>query len=96
MFDYLLLDRPIVLFRPDHQDYITRSRQLFDAKLDEHPGPLATSAKALLDLLRQPDAQAGKFAPVRAAMRQRLFDHTDGRAGERFCDLVLDELATAL
>ena len=40
MFDYLLLDRPIVLFRPDHQDYITRSRQLFDAKLDEHPGPL--------------------------------------------------------
>lgn len=96
MFDYLLLDRPIVLFRPDHQDYTTRSRQLFDAKLDEHPGPLATSAKALLDLLRQPDAQAGKFAPVRAAMRQRLFDHTDGRAGERFCDLVLDELATAL
>lgn len=96
MFDYLLLDRPIVLFRPDHQDYITRSRQLFDAKLDEHPGPLATSAKALLDVLRQPDAQAGKFAPVRAAMRQRLFDHTDGRAGERFCDLVLDELAAAL
>lgn len=96
MFDYLLLDRPIVLFRPDHQDYITRSRQLFDAKLDEHPGPLATSAKALLDLLRQPDAQAGKFAPVRAAMRQRLFDHADGRAGERFCDLVLDELAAAL
>lgn len=96
MFDYLLLDRPIVLFRPDHQDYITRSRQLFDAKLDEHPGPLATSAKALLDVLRQPDAQAGKFAHVRAAMRQRLFDHTDGRAGERFCDLVLDELATAL
>lgn len=96
MFDYLLLDRPIVLFRPDHQDYTTRSRQLFDAKLDEHPGPLATSAKALLDLLRQPDAQAGKFAPVRAAMRQRLFDHTDGRAGERFCELVLDELAAAL
>jgi CDP-glycerol glycerophosphotransferase len=96
MFDYLLLDRPIVLFRPDHQDYVTRSRQLFDAKLDEHPGPMATSVQALLDVLRQPDAQGRTYAPTRAAMRQRLFDHTDGRSGERFGQLLLEELGTAL
>jgi CDP-glycerol glycerophosphotransferase (TagB/SpsB family) len=96
MFDYLLLDRPIVLFRPDHQDYVTRSRQLFDAKLDEHPGPMATSVQALLDVLRQPDAQGRTYAPTRAAMRQRLFDHTDGRSGDRFGQLLLEELGTAL
>lgn len=96
MFDYLLLDRPIVLFRPDHQDYVTRSRQLFDDKLNEHPGPMVTSVQALLDVLRAPDAKAGAFSATRAAMRQRLFDHTDGRAGERFAQLLLDELALAL
>ncbi len=96
MFDYLLLDRPIVLFRPDHQDYVTRSRQLFDAKLDEHPGPMTTTVATLLEVLRQPDARGQRYAATRAAMRQRLHDHTDGQAGERLGQLLLDELALAL
>ena len=39
LFDWLHLKRPIVLFRPDHEDYTQRSRKLFDDKLRALPGP---------------------------------------------------------
>lgn len=96
MFDYLLLDRPVLLFRPDHQDYVTKSRQLFDDKLEAKPGPMASDVAGLLNLLKPYDAHGPEFAPNRAALRGRLFDHVDGGAGERFASLLLEELDLAL
>jgi CDP-glycerol glycerophosphotransferase len=96
MFDFLLLDQPIVLFRPDHADYTTRSRQLFDAKLDALPGALCTDVQGLLAVLGQHDLQADEFAPVRAKLREQLFDQPDGRSGERLADLLFEELDLAL
>ncbi|MDQ5877441.1 MAG: hypothetical protein RLZZ592_377 [Pseudomonadota bacterium] len=96
MFDYLLLDRPIVLFRPDDQDYRTRSRQLFDAKLDVLPGPLTTDIAALLKGLQPAEFDRPAHAEARQKLRDRLFDHPDGRAGERLAHLLDEELALAL
>lgn len=96
MFDYLLLDRPIVLFRPDHDEYIAHSRKLFDDKLAARPGPLASDVRELLALLRRADAQTPAHAQTRQALRNSLFDQHDGHAGERLNALLLDELALAL
>jgi CDP-glycerol glycerophosphotransferase len=96
MFDYLLLDRPIVLFRPDDADYRARSRTLFDDKLDTKPGPLVTSVNELLAALRNRSAESAAHARHRAALRAQLHDHTDGRAGERLNALLLEELGLAL
>lgn len=96
MFDYLLLDRPVVLFRPDHSDYVQRSRQLYDEKLLEaKPGPLTTNLNQLGKVLRQRDAQGAAHADERRALRQRLFDHIDGSASERLNALLLDEIRLA-
>jgi len=91
MFDWLLTDRPVLLFRPDHRDYTERSRTLFDAKLDPLPGPVAADADALLALLAPRDFGAARFAAARATLRSALFDHHDAASGERFSALV-DEL----
>jgi CDP-glycerol glycerophosphotransferase len=96
MFDYLLLDRPIILFRPDHQEYITRSRTLYDDKLDVKPGPLVASVNELLLALRNKAAETPAHARHRQALRDKLHDHADGKAGERFNELLLDELGLAL
>lgn len=93
MFDYLLLDRPVVLFRPDHEDYVQHSRQLYDEKLlDAKPGPVTTNLNQLQKVLRLPDAQGAAHADARRALRQRLFDHIDGSASDRLNRLVLDEI----
>lgn len=96
MFDYLLLDKPIVLFRPDHEAYVAHSRKLFDDKLAVRPGPLATDARALMNLLRQPDAQGPAHAQIRQALRDQLFTRQDGSAGDRLNALLLEEIALAL
>lgn len=96
MFDYLLLDKPIVLFRPDHEAYVAHSRKLFDDKLAVRPGPLATDARALMNVLRQPDAHGPAHAQTRQALRDQLFDRQDGGAGDRLASLLLEEIALAL
>ncbi|MFT4102677.1 MAG: CDP-glycerol glycerophosphotransferase family protein [Burkholderiaceae bacterium] len=97
MFDFLLLDRPIALFRPDHDDYVRRSRQLHDEKLiDAKPGPLATTVNQLLKTLHQRDARGAEHAAARSALRERLFDHADGSACERLNALLFEEIERTL
>jgi len=97
MFDFLLLDRPVILYRPDHADYVQHSRQLYDEKLlDAKPGPLTTTLDQLLDAVRTPDALGARHADDRAGLRQRLFDHADGSASARLNALLLDEIRLAL
>lgn len=97
MFDYLLLDRSVVLYRPDHDDYVKRSRQLYDDKLlDAKPGPLTTNLNQLNKVLRQHDAHGAEYVDERRALRQQLFDHPDGSASERLNSLLLDEIKQAL
>jgi CDP-glycerol glycerophosphotransferase len=96
MFDYLHLDRPVVLFRPDHREYTEKSRRLYDAKLARLPGPLVTDADALIALLSRKNLPDAEHRGVRAALREELFDAIDGGAAERLGDLIADELARAI
>ncbi len=95
MFDYLLLDRPVLLFRPDHEAYTTRSRQLFDAKLANPPGPVATTANELLQLIKARKEPAGAVQ-ARHTLRDALHDRTDGDAGQRLVALIGQTLDTVL
>jgi CDP-glycerol glycerophosphotransferase len=96
MFDYLQLDRPILLFRPDHERYTERSRKLFDDKLKELPGPMFTDAGALLAQLKRPDlGQQPRHAQARRALLNTHYDAADGRSGERVVELLCQELERA-
>jgi CDP-glycerol glycerophosphotransferase len=96
MFDWLHLDRPVILFRPDHEDYTQRSRKLFDEKLRTLPGPSVATAERLIKTLSQPAlADSAELKAVRAQLLERWFDLRDGLAGERFVELVVEELDRA-
>jgi len=94
MFDYLHLDRPVLLFRPDHESYTTQSRKLFDAKLQTPPGPVAAHAQALVDLLKK-NIDTPAHAKARQALATRLYDQRDGTAATRLVRLVGEELELA-
>ncbi|MEY4564238.1 MAG: hypothetical protein RLZZ618_3515 [Pseudomonadota bacterium] len=91
MFDFLHLDRPVLLFRPDHEAYTTKSRKLFDAKLATPPGPVLTSANALIDVLKHPGERPA-HATARHELLSTLYDRCDGDAAQRLVDLIADEL----
>ncbi len=96
MFDYLHVDRPVLLFRPDHEAYTQKSRRLFDNKLSTLPGPLFNDVAALAKALRRPDlGQTAAHAEARATLRAQWFDHHDGNAAGRLLSILDEELALA-
>ncbi|MER5636888.1 bifunctional glycosyltransferase family 2 protein/CDP-glycerol:glycerophosphate glycerophosphotransferase [Kitasatospora sp. NPDC002227] len=78
MFDYAVLDRPVVVFVPDWEEY-RRVRGVYFDLLAEPPGAVAVDQEQLTAALL-----AGDPAPAaRAAFRARFCPWDDGHAAER-------------
>jgi CDP-glycerol glycerophosphotransferase len=78
MFDYAVLDRPIVIHAPDWDEYRTRRGTYFDL-MAEPPGLIATSEAELFEALRSGEDATRE----RAEFRARFCYLDDGRAAER-------------
>ena len=91
-FDYLLLDRPLVFYPYDLDDYRKFSRALYDDYDSVTPGPKAYDAaglqRTLATLLSSYDAQSKQYAAERAAVRSRFYEHVDDRASARLFDAL--------
>jgi CDP-glycerol glycerophosphotransferase (TagB/SpsB family)/glycosyltransferase involved in cell wall biosynthesis len=82
MFDYAVLDRPIVVYAPDWDIYSAVRGTYFDL-LEEPPGTVATSQAELIRLLGSGEYSGPDAAGRRAAFRLRFCEFDDGRAAER-------------
>ncbi|MEU0598914.1 CDP-glycerol glycerophosphotransferase family protein [Streptomyces sp. NPDC006393] len=82
MFDYAVLDRPIIVFAPDWDIYSAVRGTYFNL-LEESPGAVATSQAELIRLLGSDEYDGDRAAELRAAFRRRFCEFDDGRAAER-------------
>ncbi|MGE3623305.1 MAG: CDP-glycerol glycerophosphotransferase family protein [Bdellovibrionales bacterium] len=94
-FDYLLTDRPLVFYRPDHEYYLSKSRGLIPGRERFTPGAVATGMTELLRALdsavnfaRAPATDSSRIE--RHGLRKQLFDHIDGNSSQRVCELIMD------
>ena len=84
IFEFALLGRPIAFLAPDRAAYVGERGFYLDFPADM-PGPVFETTTALAAYLR-----AGTFDPARVeAFARASFDLADGRASERFVDLVV-------
>ncbi|MFI1760932.1 CDP-glycerol glycerophosphotransferase family protein [Streptomyces sp. NPDC020800] len=82
MFDYAVLDRPIVIYAPDWEMY-RRSRGVYVDLLAEGPGPVATTHEGLVEVFRSGEHTRPSAAERLARFRDRFCPYDDGRAAER-------------
>jgi CDP-glycerol glycerophosphotransferase len=82
MFDYAVLDRPIVIYAPDWEEYRTRRGTYFDL-LAEPPGHVATTEDGLAEVLTTRRAWDHESTAYRQAFRARFCSLEDGTASER-------------
>ena len=96
-FDYLLLDRPLLFYPYDLDDYRTFSRALYDDYDTVTPGPKAYDAagleRAITTLLSSYGEQSRHYAAERAAVRARFYEHVDDGASARLFDVLRDRTA---
>jgi CDP-glycerol glycerophosphotransferase len=82
MFDYAVLDRPIVIYAPDWDEYRTLRGAYFDV-VAEPPGPVVTTEADLAEVLATRRAWDDESTAQRQAFRARFCSLEDGRASER-------------
>jgi CDP-glycerol glycerophosphotransferase len=82
MFDYAVLDRPIVIHAPDWEEYRRLRGTYFDL-LAEPPGAVSSSDAELVDAFRKGAVWGREAADLRAAFREKFCSLEDGRAAER-------------
>jgi CDP-glycerol glycerophosphotransferase len=82
MFDYAVLDRPIVIHAPDWDAYRTLRGTYFDL-MAEPPGVVTTTEREVVETLGERTAWDEDAGRARAAFRARFCSLEDGRAAER-------------
>ena len=91
IYEFALLDRPMVFFAPDYEAYEAERGFYFDYRTGV-PGPIFETSEALADYLR-----AGEFDLGRVErFRRESFDVADGRSTARVTDeLIVPALGAA-
>lgn len=82
MFDYAVLDRPIVVHAADWETYRATNGTYFDLP-SAPPGPVARDLESLVGCFRQDLWRSTTSAALRAAFRARFCPYDDGLAAER-------------
>jgi CDP-glycerol glycerophosphotransferase len=78
MFDYAVLDRPIVIHAPDWETYVHKRGTYFDL-LEQRPGPVVRTMSEVVEALHARDPERD----ARAAFREEFCALEDGGASER-------------
>ncbi|MFD8738876.1 CDP-glycerol glycerophosphotransferase family protein [Streptomyces sp. NPDC059618] len=93
MFDYAVLDRPIVVLVDDWEAYEAARGTYFDPRAFP-PGAVARGEDELIDVFATGLWRDASAARLRAAFRERFCPYDDGRAAERVVrHVVLGESA---
>ncbi|WP_329018325.1 bifunctional glycosyltransferase family 2 protein/CDP-glycerol:glycerophosphate glycerophosphotransferase [Micromonospora rifamycinica] len=82
MFDYAVLDRPIVIYAPDRDAYRLARGVYFDVTA-EAPGAVAVTFDELCALFRSGAVTGAPAEGARRAFRERFCGWDDGHAAER-------------
>ncbi|MFI6349589.1 CDP-glycerol glycerophosphotransferase family protein [Streptomyces sp. NPDC050560] len=88
MFDFVLLDRPVVLLADDLGAF-RAARGVYTDVTARPPGHVARSARELTGLFASGAWRDGESARLRAAFREGFCEAEDGRAAERVLRAVL-------
>ena len=84
-FDFLLLDRPIIFYPYDYQEYVTQNRELLFDYDKMTPGIRVKNEQELMNSLKKILAdEHDDYAEERNSLANLAFDHIDEKAAKRF------------
>ncbi|MFI7087084.1 CDP-glycerol glycerophosphotransferase family protein [Streptomyces anulatus] len=87
MFDFALLDRPVVLYAPDLEAYAAERGSYFDLR-EEAPGPVTATQEELFATLAELKKSDTRYADRRRAFVRRFGPYDRGDAARRIVAAV--------
>ncbi|MDG4859168.1 bifunctional glycosyltransferase family 2 protein/CDP-glycerol:glycerophosphate glycerophosphotransferase [Streptomyces sp. T-3] len=86
MFDYALLDRPMLFFAYDYDAYARDGRGTYFDLASCAPGPVVTTEEEFHAAVKSLDSQALEYAPARERFVARFGEYDRGDAARRIVD----------
>jgi CDP-glycerol glycerophosphotransferase (TagB/SpsB family) len=91
IFDYMLLDRPIIYYTPDLEEFVASSRSLYFNPAEIAVGPVCTTPQELMQAVA--DAAQGPEVPEEVRnrwdeTRRRFNAHVDGESSRRALQVI--------
>ncbi|MFE7839000.1 CDP-glycerol glycerophosphotransferase family protein [Streptomyces sp. NPDC057474] len=93
MFDYALLDRPMLFFTYDYDEYVHEGRGTYFDLLERAPGPIVRTEDELHSVLRSMplDEQTLKYAAARERFTADFGEYDKGTAAQSVVDQFFSE-----
>ncbi|MFF4954436.1 bifunctional glycosyltransferase/CDP-glycerol:glycerophosphate glycerophosphotransferase [Streptomyces chattanoogensis] len=86
MFDYALLDRPLVFFTYDYDEYVHEGRGTYFDLLEHAPGPVVRTEDDFYETLKSFDTQSLEYAAARREFVARFGEYDRGDAARSIVD----------
>ncbi|MFF8604705.1 CDP-glycerol glycerophosphotransferase family protein [Streptomyces sp. NPDC015346] len=86
MFDYALLDRPMLFFTYDYEAYVHEDRGTYFDLLEHAPGPVFRTEDEFRDALRNLDAEGREYADARKRFVAEFGEYDQGNAARTIVD----------
>lgn len=83
-FEYALLNRPMIFFAYDLEEYIA-SRDFYYPYESFVPGPIVRNTDEIIDRIKREDFSQEKLEHF----RNKFFDHFDGKSTQRVVDMLI-------
>ena len=89
MFDYSILDRPILLFAYDMDDYVKDIRGTYFDLKEFNPGPILFTSKEVEDAIVHIDETEEKYRKDRSLFREKFNQYENGNSSETVFNRVI-------
>ncbi|MEU3404081.1 CDP-glycerol glycerophosphotransferase family protein [Streptomyces sp. NPDC006670] len=86
MFDYAVLDRPMIFFAYDYEKYATDIRGTYFDLLDKAPGPVVATAEELMQAVDAFDEADAKYAEARRRFLAEFGEYDRGDAARQIVE----------
>ncbi|MGX1758713.1 bifunctional glycosyltransferase/CDP-glycerol:glycerophosphate glycerophosphotransferase [Streptomyces lydicus] len=86
MFDYALLDRPLVFFTYDYDEYVHEGRGTYFDLLEHAPGPVVRTEDDFHQAIKAFDSQSAEYAESRKEFVAKFGEYDQGNAAQSIVD----------
>ncbi|WP_328391336.1 bifunctional glycosyltransferase family 2 protein/CDP-glycerol:glycerophosphate glycerophosphotransferase [Streptomyces sp. NBC_00400] len=86
MFDYALLDRPLVFFTYDYDEYVHEGRGTYFDLLEHAPGPVVRTEDDFHQAIKAFESQSAEYAESRKEFVAKFGEYDQGNAAQSIVD----------
>ncbi len=89
MFDYAILDRPIILFTYDLDDYINKRRGVYFDITEIPPGPIVSTSKEVENIILNLDKVENDTKSLRVKFQEKFNQYESGNSSKNIFENVM-------